>query len=82
MHVSLTYNHALFRYDIFEVDTPQLHYNITVNLLNFDGFVEDPNTKSKYVNWTMVSTFYLNPSRTLARSKDGKVNTDCINMHL
>ena len=54
-----------------------LQYNISLTVMEFNGIVEDTKTNSKYVNWTTVSTFNLNPSRTLSRSLDGKVGHLC-----
>lgn len=51
-----------------------LQYNITLTLMEFNGIVEAVQGGSKYANWTTVSTFYLNPSRTSSRSKDGRVS--------
>lgn len=50
-----------------------LQYNISLNLMEFNGIVDDTKSNSKYVNWTTVSTFNLNPSRTLSRSPGGEV---------
>ncbi len=63
-----------YRYDIFELANPILQFNITVKLLEYNGIVQNPESKAKFVNWTTISSFYLNPSRTMGRSRDGKVN--------
>lgn len=63
----------MFRFDVFQLDQPMMQYNITVRLLQFNGFTSDPDTETETANWTTVSTFYLNPSRSVSRSKDGRV---------
>ena len=63
----------VYRYDVFELEQPMLQYNITLSLLEFNGIVQDTANAEKYVNWTTVSTFYLNPSQTMSRSKNGRV---------
>lgn len=49
-----------------------MQYRITLDMLEFQGINTDNGTKT--VNWTPISTFHLSPSRTIGRSKDGRVS--------
>ena len=61
-----------YRYDVFSLDLPMMQYNITLDLLEFQGISVDE-TGAKHANWTQVSKLHLNPSQTLGRSSDGRV---------
>ena len=49
-----------------------MQYRITVDVFELQGITVNE-TGSKNVNWTLVSTFHLSPSRTISRSKSGRV---------
>lgn len=53
---------------------PMMQYKITLDVLEFKGIDNVNGTGTKTVNWTRVSTFHLSPSRTIGRSKDGRVS--------
>ena len=50
-----------------------MQYRITLDVLELQGIAVNNATGSKSVNWTLVSTFHLSPSRTIGRSKNGRV---------
>lgn len=61
------------RYDVYDIELPNMLYNITVRLLQYEGRIVDTEKGTEMANWTTVSTFYLSPSKTMGRSADGKV---------
>ena len=50
-----------------------MQYRITLDVFELQGITVN-DTGSKNVNWTLVSTFHLSPSRTVSRSKSGRVS--------
>ena len=53
-----------------------MQYNITVKLFEFSGVIKNNKDQSVRANWTLVSMFNLNPTRTLGRSKNGRVSAN------
>ena len=64
---------SIYRYDVYDIELPMMLYNITVRLLQYEGKVVNVETGTETTNWTTISTFFLTPSKTMGRSKDGKV---------
>lgn len=64
---------SLTRYNVFEVGAPTMQYNITISLLEFSGVIKNEDKSVVKANWTLVSQFNLNPSKTLGRSANGRV---------
>ena len=62
--------HQNKRYNIFGIDAPFMQYNITIKIYQFNGVDE-----SFKANWTLVSQFSLNPSKTIGRSSNGRVSS-------
>ncbi|XP_019855024.1 PREDICTED: protein HAPLESS 2-A-like [Amphimedon queenslandica] len=58
-------------YNVFTIDPPSLQYNITVRILQFNGV--NKTAGSLTADWSLLSTFNLNPTRTLGRSLNGRV---------
>ena len=50
-----------------------MQYKITLDVLELKDIVVNNATKTKTVTWTPISTFHLSPSRTIGRSKTGRV---------
>lgn len=65
------------RYDVFDIKPPTLEYTIRVSLLEYNGHLGKTNSGERVGNWSLVSTFDLSPSRTVARSPDGRVCYIC-----
>ena len=63
------------RYDIFTLEMPMMQYKITLDVLELQDITVDNKTKTQTVNWTPISTFHLSPSKTIGRSKTGRVYT-------
>ncbi len=59
---------------MFDVDRPSLQYTIIVSLLEYNGFLGDTESGESIGDWSLISRFELSPSRTIARSPDGRVN--------
>lgn len=59
---------------MYDIELPMMLYNITVRLLQYEGKTVNVETGAEMTNWTTISTFFLTPSNTMGRSKDGKVN--------
>lgn len=59
---------------MYSIDPPQLQYNITLRLLEFQGIVRNITARSIHANWKQVSTIYLGPIQPIARSKNGRVS--------
>ena len=57
-------------YDIFEVDSPNLHYNISVQLRVLEITKENDEVVKK---WRSVSNFSLNSAKSGGRSPSGRV---------
>ena len=51
-----------------------IKYSITVRVLEFNGVLKNETAKSIKADWNLVSTFQLNPTQTIGRSKNGKVS--------
>ena len=58
---------------MYDIDRPILQYTIHISLLELNGIIENAETGEHAANWTVVSTFELNPSKTVSRSNDGRV---------
>lgn len=65
---------------MYDVELPNMLYNITVRLLQYEGKAVNVETRAEMTNWTTISTFFLTPSKTMGRSKDGKVNELILNL--
>ena len=61
---------------MYDINPPILQYTIHINLLEFNGMVENMETGESAANWTLVSSFEINPSKTISKSKDGRVSVD------
>lgn len=48
-----------------------MQYNITIKMFQFNGVNKSSN--SIRANWTSLSSFNLNPTKTIGRSRDGRV---------
>ena len=60
---------------MYDIELPNMLYNISVRLLQYEGKIVDMEKGTEMTNWTTVSTFFLSPSKTVGRSTDGKVRT-------
>ena len=61
------------RYDVYSLEMPMMQYKITLDVLELQGIIVNNVTGSRHVDWKLISTFHLSPSRTIGRSKDGRV---------
>ena len=61
------------RYDVYSIEMPMMQYKITLDVLELQGIVVNNATGSRHVDWKLISTFHLSPSRTVSRSSDGRV---------
>ena len=74
MVISYVLYFLVYRYDVFDVHEASLQYTITVTLLEYNGFLGTVQSGENVGNWSLVSSFDLSPSRTVARSPDGRVS--------
>ena len=51
-----------------------MQYKITLDVLELQGITVNNSTGSRHVDWKLISTFHLSPSRTIGRSKNGRVH--------
>lgn len=58
-----------------------MQYKITVDVLELQGVTVNNATGSRHVDWKLISTFHLSPSRTISRSSDGRVSDTHIHTH-
>lgn len=65
---------------MYDINPPILQYNIRISLLEFNGMIENIETGESAANWTLVSTFEINPSKTISKSKDGRVSEDKVHI--
>ena len=61
-----------FRYDVYEVEYPNLHYLVTVRLKILQVYTPAYGMGT-VANWTTVSEFTLSPDTPSGRSDDGRV---------
>ena len=84
-HVTLTivvFRCLFSRYDVFTLEMPMMQYKITLDVLELQGITVNNATGSRHVNWRLISTFHLSPSRTIGRSKSGRVQQKLLsNLH-
>lgn len=57
-------------YDVFEVESPNLHYNISVQLKMLEVTKKDDKITQK---WRSISNFTLHPAKPGGRSPSGRV---------
>lgn len=63
----------LYRYDVFEVELPNLHYVIKVNLLGLETAVLEEEDDTPTYAWKVISNFTLSPDKTSGKSENGMV---------
>lgn len=70
---------AMYRYDVFDVESPNLHYSINVSLLELKEIQsnlypeEDEVEREPSYTWTALYNFTLQPDQPSGRTPDGKV---------
>lgn len=66
----------MHRYDIFDVESPNLHYSINVSLMALEELkssLEDEVEREPSFIWKPIYNFTLRPDQPSGRTPDGKV---------
>ena len=67
---------------MFTLEMPMMQYKITLDVLELQGITVNNSTGNRHVDWRLISTFHLSPSRTIGRSKSGQVQQKLLsNLH-